>query len=112
MQFERECRRKSGLSITSEDLDENDLGFEVNWPHLTASECPVKCARRDIDDHIEFLPSSSKLDLKKTAFTPSFDVFFKHSEKLISQKILLKSTNMCSPILKEERGSESWREFL
>ena len=110
--IEREARRKSGLSINSEDLEEEgDLSCSVDWPHLTAFELPNKVARRGAFC-APMLPEHQQNHEMFSLDDSSFELSRKHDERLPLSSTLVKSTNICSPILKEERGTESWRDFL
>ena len=109
MQEERSARRKSGLSVSTEDLcDCSDSGCAVvDWPHLSYSEISSKCSRRD-----EETSHCKKQSLSDKCTSNPFDLRSNCDLQSVSASILLKSINFCSPILKEDRGYESWRDFL
>mmetsp|Transcript_66861 Transcript_66861/g.178758 ORF Transcript_66861/g.178758 Transcript_66861/m.178758 type:complete len:109 (+) Transcript_66861:59-385(+) len=98
---EARTRRKSSLAAAVESLDVNDrFELEVSWPDVSSTEvkksplaiCVKRLAQAKCEQ--EGVPSQSSKDSSNAELQ------------------LQKSVNICSPILKEERGTESWRELL
>jgi hypothetical protein len=110
----RNSTRKSGLSVNTLDFISTDETCEKEW--LSTSEFETKCAR-----HATESPNSSRdlswdtacrIDDSKQCCNCFVKQCKINQDVFLSNSDLLKSFNICSPILKEDRGFESWRDFL
>ena len=68
-----------------------------------------ECTRRELGESSAFEAVSNNNVAKSVLFHTSV---YSNNVDPLSSTFLLKSANFCSPILKEQRGSESWRDFL
>jgi hypothetical protein len=109
MQGEWNTRRKSGLSVCSDDVTSIESSCAViYWPQMSSSEMLSKCARRDSDS-----PKYCREEVFSPSCTESnFESWAKKEWNSLPAFKLSKSSNFCSPILKEDKGSEAWRDFL
>jgi hypothetical protein len=103
-------RRKSPLlvSVTIGGLEDEDQ--EIGWPALSFSERSMKSARCAAG--IEECCAAGS-DFQIGSIVDSDDASRDGIDaELLKTCTLRKSGNFCSVVLKEDRGSESWRDFL
>jgi hypothetical protein len=114
-------KRKSSLTVSVSVESLISENYEISWPEISMSEVAPKCPRRDSDssspsplklDEVKF--DESKLDQSKFLAQPSNTTKTNEVDNLIlfSSSHLLKSSSFCNPILKEDLGFESWRDYL
>jgi hypothetical protein len=129
-------QRKSSLalSISIEPAMENGEQYVTEWPALSSTETVMKSSRRKLNDPGSFKclqqakdalclqqdgdalaalsTSQANADALSHVKTDS-ESEGERTEGFSSPKsALLQSINFCSPFLKEDRGNESWRDFL
>lgn len=113
-------RRKSGLvvSISMENpiVDE----FETEWPKLARTEIIAKMARNTSTNNNSLgISSREATNENETADGIRFDSTSISCQKTVCNddpfpflSTLRQSCNLCSPVFKEHRGNEKWRDYL
>jgi hypothetical protein len=125
MPEQKECtiRRKSSLSVSVAIGTLEDENLEVMWPELSSSESSKKSARCTGYQSIDTC-CTARLDFEFGTIDDSDDACSsawkqKHHQSWdgidansSARWTLQKSSNLCGLVFKENRGCESWRDFL
>ncbi len=114
LQYERSTqRRKSGLSISSFDFLSDNGACESDKEWMTTSQIETKCARHTTDCARDLSwDAACRIEDSKKCCSNVCEQCEINQDVFLSNSDLLKSINFCSPILKEDKGSEPWRDFL
>ena len=104
---ETTIRRKSPLSVSVTIGSLEDENQVVAWPALSFSETSTKSAR--CTGSVKTC-CAARLD---GSIDDSDDASWDETDaNMLATRTLQKSSNFCSLVFKENRGSESWRDFL
>jgi hypothetical protein len=121
---DQECiiRRKSSLSVSVSNGSLEEENLEVVWPELSTSERSKKSCR-STGGRVDAC-CTARLDFDIGPINDSNDAYsssckqdscrlWDHIDANLSATwTLQKSSNLCSLVMKENRGSESWRDLL
>jgi hypothetical protein len=103
-------RRKSSLSVSVAIGCLEDEDHDVVWPALSFSELSTKRARGKGSVETYCV---ARLRYEIGSIDDSGDAALeKNDADFLATWTLQKSSNLCSLVLKENRGCESWRDFL
>jgi hypothetical protein len=112
--LQHECsslRRKSGLSISSFDFLSESEKCDKEWQ--SSSEIESKCARHTMDGARALSwDTACRIEDSKKCCSNVCEQCEINKDVFLSNSDLLTSINFCSPIVKEDKGSEPWRDFL
>ena len=122
--FEARTFRKTALNLwTSIDMMQ-DEDQHIIWPTISSSEMDSKRVRRPEDVEKPDCRLQQKSCLSDKISSDCVDgsaATCQHSrlnfERVIKENLstefeMKRSVNLCSPILKEDRGHEAWRDLL